>query len=421
MSSKAAVLGTDRHHAVVQFVDRRQQTTHPSHVVPVGGAGPCPTLHLGDHVLVRVRSKGGGLHPTSDGSCDYYIPGTVQVLPSNPRRGHALHSISVFNSMSITSARRGIVKISESRYSRACEFIQSKRAEEGEGAQSDEGQKSQVSHEEMESQVSDEEQKSQTSIPSGEQSNRESPLQIVDSHSTGHDKPNHHCHDEPNHHCQGGDEVDEGTTGEGGGTGGKEEILSVLGHQSEQLGEHQSAIAALQEQQKHLEEQLAHTKTEDTEAAPDLTSAPESHHLTSAPELEVEVLDCCDQGVNTDPCFEDRGVGTGPWMESQCVGTEWSESSDDETVSRHTSPLHTSTPQPSPQNEVTMADPSFSPSHSTMHPSHLHSLDPLIGQQVLARWPDDGWYYRGQNSLNKYTQTDIHTCTYTHRSSGTVC
>lgn len=117
---------------------------------------------------------------------------------------------------------------------------------------------------------------------------------------------------------------------------------------------------------------------------------------------EVEVVDgpvsASEQGVNTEAWTEERGTVTDPMMESRGVGTEWSQS-EVETESETTE----------------MSHPSLTPISSNLSPSLVHSLspspasqteadklsieaenDPFVAQHVLARWPDDGWYYRAE-------------------------
>ena len=122
----------------VELADKQEISTNSLLVIPVGGARPCPVLQRGDHALVRVRASINGSHPGPDGRCDYYIPGIVQVPPENARKGHALHSVLVFNGQVVTCDRRGIVKISEKRYADTCKYIREKMREELESTQSEE-------------------------------------------------------------------------------------------------------------------------------------------------------------------------------------------------------------------------------------------------------------------------------------------
>ncbi len=124
----------------VELADKQQISTNSFLVIPVGGAKPCPVLQRGDHALVRVRASINGRHPGPDGRCDYYIPGIVQVPPENARKGHALHSVLVFNGQVVTCERQGIVKINEKRYADTCKYILEKMSEELESTESEECQ-----------------------------------------------------------------------------------------------------------------------------------------------------------------------------------------------------------------------------------------------------------------------------------------
>ena len=119
---------TESRLAIVQFMDGQQKSVSSHHMLATGGAQPFPALRTGDHVLVRVRTKQGGAHPSSNGVCDYYIPAEVQLLPMDSRKGHALHSVIAFNGQTVTSARKGIVKISQAQYSAICKYIHTKLA-----------------------------------------------------------------------------------------------------------------------------------------------------------------------------------------------------------------------------------------------------------------------------------------------------
>lgn len=132
-----------------------------------------------------------------------------------------------------------------------------------------------------------------------------------------------------------------------------------------------------------------------------------NQHLTNDISAQNNRLQFSDQAVNTDVWTEDKGVGTGPLMESKAVVTEWSESGLDS--SSDTLTQHTETPPPRKATPINYSQPSSpipprTPSSITVPddivPGHLHyeeedMTDPLVDEHVLARWPDDGWYYRG--------------------------
>lgn len=155
----------------------------------------------------------------------------------------------------------------------------------------------------------------------------------------------------------------------------------------------------------------------------------------------------CEQAVNTDVWTEEKGTLTDPITESRGVGTEWndsnakSESDSDGLLGRphggapahsggSSAHNHVSSTPVSSFTSITIPTPSSSPFHSpdltppqtpvlSSHPEqHSNATptsatptfnrsasitlpqyypeeeDPLINQHVLARWPDDGWYYR---------------------------
>ena len=121
-------------HLTVRLVDRREQSTLARCVLPVGGALPCPPLQLGDHVLVRVRMRGGeggeggGLHPDEQtGLCDCYIPGVVRRLPRDARKGHTAYKVMAFDGTLVTSCRQGMVKLAPSRYRKAVDYVMKMR------------------------------------------------------------------------------------------------------------------------------------------------------------------------------------------------------------------------------------------------------------------------------------------------------
>ena len=130
---------------------------------------------------------------------------------------------------------------------------------------------------------------------------------------------------------------------------------------------------------------------------PDVQLLPVSNDITTRGQWIADYLPhhppaTCDQGMNTGPWMEDRSMNTEPATESRCVGTEWSDlSSNCSSVSDHEDspsdyvdgpPLHTQ-----PTESTPVPPPSL--------PADSLPADSLLGQQVLARWPDDGWYYRG--------------------------
>ena len=496
----------------VKLVDQQKVTAPLTHIIQVGGARPCPMLNIGDHVLVRVRTRHGPHPSSSDGSCDYFIPGITHVLPSDKRKGHALYTMVVFNGRCVTASRRGIVRISQAQYEESCNYI--KTVKHSPPARSG-GSEVRSAGTEL--------SKTIISIP-----------QVGSSSLCGDDEdegtrtksktPPHHQGPSRSQEHQSASSSRRAALEEGRGKEGKdqesfskEDIMKWVVEQQrmhkEALEEQKKEMSSMQVRQDQLEEGLiANKKMGESQVRssplppPPPFSLPDGAPSSPPPPLEpvrpvmVEVsttTDCplplnwitgylsdkphpqtllagtTEQAMNTEVWTEDRGMGTDPMTESRGVGTEWNESetesefdsanspdggvSTDITanvggshdqhlinspLSSHTplsnTPISSLTPSPhptppasshshSPSHTPPVSGHSHSPSHTpTITPPHHstplcspppitipttpvttpttspHTLlppneegDPLINQHVLARWPDDGWYYRG--------------------------
>ena len=437
---------TDSRHATVQLADGTTSLTLVKHVLPVGGAGPCPDLQIGDYVFVRVRTRNGP-HPAYNGSCDYYIPGIVQVLPADSRKSHALHSVMVFNGRVVTCSRRGMVKISTTVYITACKYIRARIASTGMKTT-----KQSHSHSENEfhfhsgSEYDSSRSQSRTSVHIPSVSSQYN----IDEEARPETTSLQHVPITSTHSNDGavfGTEIPA--------------LVEQQRSQGELLEQYRHDIDTLKHRQSELEENLSKQNSDTV-----FTDNPQldlSNTQSTIPQGGGTIPDFCDQGVNTGPLLEDKGVETEPLKESRGVGTDWSDIEDtkgeelpdgvEEThpmspghspqhssshsnslSSSHTgSPVrdHVDTPQATPLHDhletpqITPSDhhtplttPSHqqvpsnaehaTPTHDTLDDSllsahHLNSTelsfpdegDPLVSQEVLARWPDDGWYYRG--------------------------
>jgi len=120
---------------------------------------------------------------------------------------------------------------------------------------------------------------------------------------------------------------------------------------------------------------------------------------------QTETVECA---VNTDVWTEDKGIGTDPLMESRAVETEWSESGLESNTEVESSPSIKDSPniplldlnKDNLTQDISFKtdDVSFqSPRNENTndHDGMKGNLDPLVQKRILARWPDDGWYYRG--------------------------
>ena len=420
---------TDSRHITVQFADHQQFSILRKFVIPIGGAAPCPVLQIDDHVLVQVRTRRGP-HPSQGGSCDYFIPGTIQVLPENSRVGRALHTVLVFNGRTVTCPRKGVVKITESLYKTVCKFINLKMSKFHSKVEQE------SEHGEYASDFSDE-RSTQRSNSNSRRSSTHTPLTTSPAHSSHiyssvetERSKSRLSEDGPTEH-DGGMEKDSPRNGHG--AGGIQSLLESQQTQCELLERYQRDLEELQERQRLIEEQMRRKNSDDggegrfrrkershTEEEVDVGNILQ----VTESESGRHVPQCCEQGVNTGPWMEEKAVETDPMTESRGVGTEWptSSSSDSEgeeqeregeregegegereeekgeeasnelpsrqtTRSPSLSPVHASTPLPSSPTHSVPSSPSSqstpkhiltpSPSHkSTPTPSPSHKSTP---------------------------------------------
>lgn len=386
----------DGRHITVKLADGQQTSVLRKFVIPMGGAAPCPILQIGDHVLAQVRTKGGP-HPSLGGSCDYFIPGTIQVLPENGRVSRALHTVLVFNGRAVTCPRRGVVKITESLYRNVCKFITLKMSK---------------FHSKMK-------QKSEDAEYTSDFSDGRS-TQVSSRRSSAHSSlSGSHTHSETERSVSRLSETVNGldeTKREH-----EAEIQSLLENQQtqgEMLERYQQDLQELQERQRLIEEQLANKKDGDERIrrSKDHTWEEEAVDIGNrrgygVMENRVCAVQRCDQGVNTGPMMEEKAVETDPMTESRGVGTEWSPSHNsigsepereeeegegergkedregdggealNEFPSNHTlSPLRASTPVPSSSQTHRM---SASPTHSiAASPTHSIAASPTHSMEA---------------------------------------
>lgn len=90
-----------------------------AHLVPYGSSSPCPALRYGDYVLVRVR--------VSFGSCrDLFLPGTVCSIPGNPKLSVARYDVTLYGGKLVFGSRSALIKIGVSRYRQICDIMRKK-------------------------------------------------------------------------------------------------------------------------------------------------------------------------------------------------------------------------------------------------------------------------------------------------------
>lgn len=464
-----------------QLLNARQQD-----VILVGGAEPCPLLGLRDFVLVRVRTHHGPHPSSSNGSCDYYVPGIVNALPDDIRKGHAIYTVLVFNGKSLTCPRRGIIKINKSRYSRVSKYIKEmlthpSTVSPGSCSTSLRSQSHSTFKSSSLSNTSKSSSHSNTSKSSSHSNTSKSSSHLNTSKSSSHSIPPS-CvitvrvptaqDSSPMSSCDGGStwlltptptlqtrshsastsekeiksdfESKAHRTGrhsrsKAGSKSDMQQLLKLQKVQEALLGQQSRELSAMQLQQEELKCELRTRREEDmrrkrgeagrphslrngvhdegkqtrmnggegvsvtsTVTTPVATPTWIASYLPPAPGTPIGApwprptapeqcpqnalyAEVSEQATNTEPWTEEKGVGTDPLTESRAVGTEWSESGLDS--STETDDFLASTPcaKTSPSSSI-----------------HLQEVveeddweDPLVNQHVLARWPDDGWYYRG--------------------------
>ncbi|CAC5414531.1 unnamed protein product [Mytilus coruscus] len=105
----------DPRHADIQFEDKEERTVPTRLVIAMSGAIPVPLLRAGDCVLVRVQY-------TSDKS-DCYVPGIVQVIPVREEASNKFYTVLMFNGQQATTTRNLLMKISKCRFEFAIRYI----------------------------------------------------------------------------------------------------------------------------------------------------------------------------------------------------------------------------------------------------------------------------------------------------------
>lgn len=475
MSTGVVTGHKDKLHVVVELVDTHQVTALAEHVIVVGGATPCPTLHIADHVLVRGRNSTGP-HPVG-GSCDYYLPGMVYRLPEDRRETSARYAVLTHSKKCMACTRHAIIKIGKSRYNQICAYIK-ERVDSTPHANGN----------------------ASIHIPCVPSSNTSATMSDLGSSARSHSGSNlaQHIrsqsgsrrssaqHLRPNSGSRGSlahSHSVSSPTSKGRpmlsyskNSDDVERILEQQKLQGELLEHQQRHLSLMDLRQQDLESELKtyretspqHSLTTSVatppatppDAAPPDATLPATPHFSASMCLLEGGVTVCEQAVNTDVCREDRGTctdpltqargtdpltqargtdpsrgtdpltqargtdplaqsrGTDPLDKSGGVGTEWNHSdmeSDKEWDSDKSSlasfipsstqlvihtPSRTPPHQPTPLNTTPTTPLKTTPLNSTPtlfleRPLSPEGEDPLTNQHVLARWPDDGWYYRG--------------------------
>ncbi|CAH1777455.1 unnamed protein product [Owenia fusiformis] len=108
---------TDSRHALVEFHHNQSKETIPTRfVIPIGGAVSRPPLRIGDYVLARVLN--------ADTKEECYVPGIIQVTPRRIQDQAKFFTLTLYNGEQATTMRNYIIKISKARFSFACRYLE---------------------------------------------------------------------------------------------------------------------------------------------------------------------------------------------------------------------------------------------------------------------------------------------------------
>lgn len=99
----------------VCFDNGENQLTSVRYVVSIGGSAPCPSLSVGDYVLVKSNH--------SEEGCYFYVPGIVQVTPLRMKSSSKCYTVIRYNGTKATALRKDLIKITRTRYVFSTRFI----------------------------------------------------------------------------------------------------------------------------------------------------------------------------------------------------------------------------------------------------------------------------------------------------------
>ncbi|XP_076446673.1 von Willebrand factor A domain-containing protein 3B-like isoform X2 [Babylonia areolata] len=101
-------------HAVVEFTDG-QRDVLTRFILPISGAIACPPLSVGDYALVQV------MHVAQSMEC--YVPCIVQFTPHRRQAHTHFYTVMLYNGQKVTTRRSHLVKISKERFELSARYI----------------------------------------------------------------------------------------------------------------------------------------------------------------------------------------------------------------------------------------------------------------------------------------------------------
>ncbi|XP_048388158.1 von Willebrand factor A domain-containing protein 3B-like [Stegostoma tigrinum] len=101
--------------AIIVFAKGDTQVTPTRFLIRVGGASSCPSLTVGDFVLVRSDAEAGN---------DCYLPGVVIATPNRAASDDKFYTVLKYNNRREHSFRSKLIKISKMQYTHIRHYIQ---------------------------------------------------------------------------------------------------------------------------------------------------------------------------------------------------------------------------------------------------------------------------------------------------------
>ncbi|XP_013387557.1 von Willebrand factor A domain-containing protein 3B [Lingula anatina] len=377
---------TDSRHALVELHDNGKHRIATRFIIPTGGAVSRPPLREGDYVLARVKN--------SETERECYVPGIVQVTPLRSMDQARFFTVQLYTGQEATCMRNYLIKISKTRYAFAVRYI------------------SEVGYE------------NEDSVH----------LEIIPTPRSTHDKT--HMHDGGVAKSDGGSSSRSSRSGSPRSRSrsrsresDNEELIAT--HRSNAtkhiLKEHQEKLESLQntlkehiekhnDQQRKLRRQARKLAKRQKRLQKEQRKAAKKGGKT----LSKESLDSRNQEET-----QSKKSRTEEWLSDQNSSDKEDEKKDEE--KRRSSDCHDSENEDSQRRAVRDSDnennqrraakdsdnESEESEDNNSEPEHQQpavnrpivipsivrlrqSLPPAdVGEEVLARWSDDGWYYRG--------------------------
>ncbi|KAL8616726.1 hypothetical protein ACOMHN_017764 [Nucella lapillus] len=101
-------------HAIVEFTGGEQDVL-TRFILPVGGAVACPPLFVGDYALVQVMNL--------EMASECYVPSIVQFSPCRSQSSTKFYTVMLYNGQKVTTRRSHLVKISKERFELTARYI----------------------------------------------------------------------------------------------------------------------------------------------------------------------------------------------------------------------------------------------------------------------------------------------------------